>query len=213
MARWDWGCFRHVVAAALSAGVLLWGAGCASLNDRLTEIDQMSMAGRHDEALAALEPLIAAHPETQRPRGLKTDILLRKGDVQQALQLQKQVVADIPDKWYAHYHLGLIYLEYLRRPAEAIEPLEQAQRLLLAGGAEIPPENRYNLLVSLAKAYDGAKRYDDALDACRQILATTPGDPWALAFQQLIEKKKAALPAGRSSPATSESPSALTTGQ
>lgn len=162
-----------------------------TLNEQLLEIDKMSRSGQHDEALAALEPLIAAHPETQRPRGLKTDIHLRKGDYEGALTLQKEIIASIPDKWYAHYHLGLIYLEYMNDYSSAIASIEAALALLEADSGDFTMEdyikNKYNLLVSLAKANEKSKDFERALELCGLILEIRPNDPWTTTFKEKVE--------------------------
>lgn len=204
----DWRIFKRAVAAIITAGLMIAIIGCVtkhppveitptptplSLNDQLLDIDRMSRDGRHDDALAALEPLIAAHPETQRPRGLKTDIYLRKGDHAKALELQKEIIAAIPDKWYAHYHLGLIYLEFMNQYQDATGEMEQAQALLEqeSDGSEEFETNKGLLLMSLAKAEEKQANWDKSIAYCDQILSLRPNDPWATTFRAMLLERKA----------------------
>jgi tetratricopeptide (TPR) repeat protein len=84
--------------------------------------------GRHDEAAAICQTVMATSPETPRARRLLALALHERGDDAEALPLLEVEVAENPDDAHLHVGLGDI-LASLQRPTQAIESYRTALEL------------------------------------------------------------------------------------
>lgn len=168
--RWD------EAAAALEQVPV--GAGEAWFAARASLAHARSRAGRHAEALAALEPALAARPGEPRLVAARADALARAGRGGEAVAALEAVVAEREAQGdeAALKELYPALAEVLVEAGRAGQAVETLQRAL----ATRPRER--TLLYALGAAYERAGRADEALAQMRALLVLEPDHAEALNF-------------------------------
>lgn len=105
-----------------------------------------------------------------------------KGNEQNAIQIARQILSITPDNSQAAYIAGLIYLNELQKPAEAVPYLHYA---LTRAADDV------SIALALATALDQAGYIDDAFDVLKNYAHRTPSDPYPqyLLGLQYLERK------------------------
>ena len=117
---------RGINRTTVWAGVLLLllaGPPVAAQED-LRAIESLAEAGRFDDALAQLEPLVEANPDVPEPRFLLGNILTGLGRYDDAIDAYVALTRDFPGRPEPHNNLAVIFVEQGR--------LEEARTALLA---------------------------------------------------------------------------------
>ena len=117
---------RGINRTTVWAGVLLLflaGPPVAAQED-LRAIESLAEAGRFDDALAQLEPLVEANPDVPEPRFLLGNILTGLGRYDDAIDVYVALTRDFPGRPEPHNNLAVIFVEQGR--------LEEARTALLA---------------------------------------------------------------------------------
>jgi putative thioredoxin len=122
------------------------------------DLDSMLASGDFAGAAAVLQESIQEEPKNQSLRVELADVLVRKGDLDDA----RTVLASIPDGT-ADRERPQNRLEFVEEVAamDTLEVLEQA-----IGNAPDDLETRYQLAIQLIVA----ERYEEGLDSCMEIL-------------------------------------------
>lgn len=115
-------------------------------------------AGRHREALAAIEPLAAGDSRDVPALQLYAELLTLTEQEPRAIEVFRRVVALAPDDWSAHTNLANLLAEH--DPAAALDHARMAQRLR-------PDDLRVNM--NLAESLAQNRRWDEALAQFRTI--------------------------------------------
>jgi tetratricopeptide (TPR) repeat protein len=143
-----------------------------------------------DGAEKEFREALRLNPKSPAPLLGQANILLRKGEEQDAINLLQRVIAMAPKAYEPHYLLGTAY-NRLSRFAEAAAELESAIRL----GA-VEPEAYYHL----ARAYGGLGRSDKrsaALARFAELSRKSKADTEARRqVLKLVEQAKALVDAG-----------------
>jgi ketosteroid isomerase-like protein len=92
--------------------------------ESLGEVERLTAAGRHDEAVERLDALVEATPEDPAPRFLLGNVLTAAGRYADAIDVYVQLTRDFPGRPEPHNNLAVIFVEQGR--------LEEARTALLA---------------------------------------------------------------------------------
>lgn len=138
----------------------------------LEELDRAAALvgkGEPDEALAIVDPMIAALPGWSAPLNVRAMAVALKGDDAEALWLVHRAIERDPDYFYAHFSLGFVHLQ-AGRAEDALAPFDRALQLS-------PPFTlaRYHR----ALAYTMLGRLADAQSDLDAVLATEPANSMA----------------------------------
>jgi Flp pilus assembly protein TadD len=168
--RWD------ESAAALEAVPV--GAGDAWFAARGALAHARSRAGRHAEALAALEPALAARPGEPRLVAARAEALGRAGRAPEAVAALEAVVAE-RERQGDEAALRELYPAL----ADALVVAGRADQAVttLQGALATRPRDQV-LLYALGAAYDRAGRGEEAVAQMRALLALEPDHAEALNF-------------------------------
>jgi tetratricopeptide (TPR) repeat protein len=154
------------------------GAGDAWFSARAALAHARSRAGRHAEALAALEPALAARPGEPRLVIARAEALGRGGRAAEAVEALQAVVGE-RERLHDEPALRELYpalaeaLVAAGRPEQAVAALQQA----LAARPRDPV-----LLYALGAAYERAGRGDEAVAQMKALLVLDPEHAEALNF-------------------------------
>jgi tetratricopeptide (TPR) repeat protein len=119
---------------------------------------------RNEEAVIALKRAVACAPEYMAARALLADMLRVSGHVGEAATEYRKMLLEQP--WTGMAWWGLADLKTLRFTPGDVESMRRAMRDSRAGD-----DDRIAIGFAMAKAFDDAGRYADALDALAQANA------------------------------------------
>lgn len=136
--------------------------------------------GEPDEALAIVDPMIAAFPGWSAPLTVRAMAVALKGEDAEALSLARRALQMDPDYFYAHFSLGFIHLQ-AGRAEDALSPFDRA--LQLAPAFSLASYHRalvYTMLGRIA-------------DARRDLEAVVAADPQHSKARWLLARVQVAL--------------------
>jgi tetratricopeptide (TPR) repeat protein len=164
--------------AAAVLGEVSPGAGELWFSARASRASALSHAGRHDEALEALGPPLAARPGEPGLATARAAVLIRAGRAGEAVGLLEEQRADRArmQDLAALAELEPALAEARLRSGQADQAVEGMRRAVEAQPAVAAL--RYGLGLTLA----GAGRPDEALEQMRALLALDPDHAEALNF-------------------------------
>lgn len=149
--------------------VLIAGASASAQPD-LRPIESLAEAGRFEEALARLQPLVDAYADVPEPRFLLGNVLTGLGRYDDAIDVYVALTRDFPGRPEPHNNLAVIFVEQGR--------LEEARTALLAAARLRPgyaraQDNLGDLYLLMAdQAYARAAAIREAVRA-----STEPATP------------------------------------
>jgi tetratricopeptide (TPR) repeat protein len=139
----------------------------------LNEASSLFRAGRLLEAIPAYERLLVAHPDLPNSWFNLGFIRRKVGLYSDALEAYARALAlGISQPEEVHLERGLIYVDYLGMPEEALAELERA---LTLNPQYVPA------LLNLGNLHEDLGRREEARQAYRQVLTLAPLHPLALA--------------------------------
>lgn len=138
--------------------------------DLLEQARLLEARGSTDQALAALDTLLAESPEHVPALLLKAGVLVETRNAEEALPLCRRAVSLAPRSAEAANALARC-LHAMARDEEALSAAEQARRLLQEEGAGLFAAPVYLTLLWCLRAL---RRYREAIDVAREGLDRTP---------------------------------------
>lgn len=155
------------VAALPLLAMLLVACVERSVEDRLTEIQQMLRESRYEEAIAELRSILDTSPDHPHANFLLAAAFRRTSQPTLAVWPLEKAFADPDFQVRAGIQLGSLHLS-LGNPTDAIRV---AERLL-----EVEPQNAEAHRI-LARAYLADKRFEEALEETEWLVEADPSRP------------------------------------
>jgi len=190
----------RLIAVLLAAAML----SCAhAASDELTEAGKLLRAGKHEQAMARVDQVLAGDPGNPRARFLQGLIFAEEGKDDAAIDVFQKLTVDFPELPEPHNNLAVIYAsrgEY----DKARVALEQSIRTHPSYATAY--ENLGDVYAKLAsEAYDKALRLDSSNAAAKNKLALVRDLAGGAGASPAASPAAAAVPVSHAAP---ESPRA-----
>lgn len=128
-------------------------------------------AGMLDEAIGWYRKSLQLQSKNGTARMNLAAALRMKNDLPAAATEYAALIKVLPDDPEGHFGAGAVALDQ-GKPAEAIAPLKEAERLYVAEGSPYVPDAR----TLLARAYTKLEKWAEAAKVLEALLAAAPGD-------------------------------------
>lgn len=128
-----------------------------------------SFTNNHSKELELLSQATKRYPSNSSFWGNLGRAYQRINKPKQAIQAYQKVLAIVPNHHFVWNELGLAYLQ-ANQPQNAVQPLQEA--IKLGGDSQILDQYWFNL----GRAYDGTKRYLEAVQAFNAATKVNSGD-------------------------------------
>jgi len=132
---------------------------------------EMILTGKGSDALFLADEILKIHSRSATAWMLKSIILQKKGDLQQALAAAQQAVRLNPDNPEVHFNLGVI-LSQTRQYEKAVAEYQEALRLAEQSSNWV----KARMLNTLASTYASAGRFSEAIATSEMALNLATAD-------------------------------------